>query len=1285
MKRSAAASTPVLLRVNAYPKSSLREQDDSGFETQTESEDESEASDSRSYGSSDMDDDDLDDDMFYSGGRKGRRSSASKKKGGYGAGEMTMNVESVEGEATYADSAISGMFGKGDEEVLEDDAADDEVDNARQKRLNVLLSKTDKIVNRLNNAMQESMSNVLKAAEEATKADLEMKQKLEEEKLNEKAKAAEGDKGPSPAKTRRRAALEAKESKPGVEAEAGIESGMKIEVHEATKPVEEEKKDFLKSGKLRDYQQGGVEWLGALHDQGLNGILADEMGLGKTLQTLTFLYELHEQHRLWGPHLVVMPMSVLSSWKQETQRFLPGIFDIHVHHGHKNERAEAFQEWRRRMVASRKARISAMASASTTTLGSALKGALAHANGEKSSRPGNTGPQTICVCLTTYDIALKDQALLQRFGKTACRWGYLVVDEAHRLKNRASLLYEALKKVNASRRLMLSGTPLQNNLGELWSLLSFILPDIFSDIEQFVDWFNRPFEHDSDEEGGGAAVINKGNGKSKQEGGTSGKGKRGRKSFSQVKLQARRSVQDSLSEQERSLIVTSLHRIMKPFILRRLKQDVMIEVPSKVEKTIMCPRSALQKSIYDIIRASVQSSEGSSSGAAAAWRSPQDHLQPAKANLLSNGGGDDDDLLDENADERALLAAVEDQASSLFSSGVNFNNVLMHLRKLCNHPYLLLEDMATIPDELYFRYLVNASGKMCVLERLVRKLIPAGHKVLIFSQFTSTMDILQGFFHNLGINTFRLDGQTPREMRESNIEEFTRPDSDEYVSGSQDGGSSRGRVPVYLLSTRAGGVGINLQAADTVIFFDSDWNPQQDLQAMSRAHRLGQLKTVLVLRLVTCGEDGDDGHYYPSAEERILRAASHKLEAERIVLADGEFDMGTAMGSGKGRQSTKAAQEENKQLTELLVQDGGIMALFAKESDDVNGTGSPAAGSSDQSTADSAAERGVTTPAEPTEAPKKKDGMSSLDEEILLEVCTREGMPDPTSGETSLDASSTSSPLTLDKDGSNSTPAAAAVVMLGQELPSEKEEEEATPLLESLSFEQAKDWAPWVGLSSEYVDRIKRDRARRLLEKKAELLRQRKEREEAEAKKAAERLAALERKRQAKASASASTSTSAQTAPGAAGAAATPQARGFKRKLNRKVNSPSMNEDALWEDAVAAAEVLKEAERTSSSNKKRAAAAGEAVSVDTGPFELAQEDICVLCNSAWAKAAEHGKYSTQPPPEDEEGGPCMSSQEREQVMLICEGCHGSFHMVCVGCFAVPEGDWYCHFCEMDMK
>jgi hypothetical protein len=213
-----------------------------------------------------------------------------------------------------------------------------------------------------------------------------------------------------------------------------------------------------------------------------------------------------------------------------------------------------------------------------------------------------------------------------------------------------------------------------------------------------------------------------------------------------------------------------------------------------------------------------------------------------------------------------------------------------------------------VPDDLYFKYLVSSSGKMCMLERLLKVLIPNGHRVLIFSQMTTTLDILQGYLsHTLGLGCCRLDGDTVRSARESQLEAFS--------AGSPD-------LPVFLLSTRAGGVGINLQAADTVIFYDSDWNPQQDLQAMSRAHRLGQTKTVLVLRLVSVGAEKG----YPSVEERILRRAAHKLAAERVVLADGEFDMGTS-GCNKMSATTFAAQDGGGSKDESL------LSLFAAARD----------------------------------------------------------------------------------------------------------------------------------------------------------------------------------------------------------------------------------------------------------------------------------------------------------------------------------------------------------------
>lgn len=378
-----------------------------------------------------------------------------------------------------------------------------------------------------------------------------------------------------------------------------------------------------------------------------------------------------------------------------------------------------------------------------------------------------------------------------------------------------------------------------------------------------------------------------------------------------------------LADEERALIVSSLHRIMKPFLLRRIKADVIAELPRKIERIVYCPQSALQLRLYELIRQSVEEKElkyGSRSG-----NGGYGGIDPVNEIVDSKRSGDDSSS---SSISTSGISQHKDLNNSLFAtSGVSFNNILMQLRKLCNHPYLVLEDIQSIPDELYYQYIVSASGKMCVLERLLKNLLSKGHKILIFSQMTTTLDIIQGYLQMQGIDAYRLDGSTSREEREESIEAFSShintnaginadADADSLNSEAGNVRHDTQSVPIFLLSTRAGGVGINLQAADTVIFYDSDWNPQADIQAMSRAHRLGQTKTVLVLRLVTPGYtdssnsnnssgSSGSGAVIPSAEQRILRAASHKLAAERVVLADGQFDMGTSVYDSNGKIKKK--------------------------------------------------------------------------------------------------------------------------------------------------------------------------------------------------------------------------------------------------------------------------------------------------------------------------------------------------------------------------------------------
>lgn len=475
----------------------------------------------------------------------------------------------------------------------------------------------------------------------------------------------------------------------------------------------------LLGGKLKQYQLEGLEWLVSLYNNNLNGILADEMGLGKTIQTLALITYLCEVKKMYGPFLIIVPLSVISNWVREMDKWAPSIIKV-VYKGDPTTR-KSIQLYE-------------------------MQG-------------GNYN-----VLLTTYEFIVKDKNILGRI-----RWKYIIMDEGHRMKNADCKLALTLgAKYTSRNRLLLTGTPLQNNMTELWALLNFLLPSIFSSAETFETWFNAPFQ---DSAFGESAELN---------------------------------------EEENLLIISRLHQVLRPFMLRRLKTDVEAQLPDKVELVLKCDMSIWQKVLYRQLQRRIG---------------------------VSGGSG--------NVGIRS------------------FNNMVMQLKKVCNHPYLfyLEEELMSLPPE----FLMRASGKFELLDHCLRKLKRSGHRVLIFSQMTSALDCLEYFLASIGMRYLRLDGTTKADDRHEMLEMFNA-ESSEYFC--------------FLLSTRAGGLGLNLQTADTVIIFDSDWNPMMDLQAQDRAHRIGQTKEVRVYRLICSG----------SIEEKILKRANRKLQIDAQVIQAGQFN-----------------------------------------------------------------------------------------------------------------------------------------------------------------------------------------------------------------------------------------------------------------------------------------------------------------------------------------------------------------------------------------------------------
>ena len=466
------------------------------------------------------------------------------------------------------------------------------------------------------------------------------------------------------------------------------------------------------------------------------------MGLGKTIQTIAFLAYLKEKRKVNGPHLIVAPNTTLGNWFKELRKWLPSFRTVKLY-ARKEYREETF---------------------------------------EKYLKPGHFD-----ICITSYEGLNICKTKLLKFN-----WKYVIIDEAHRLKNEQSLLAKNLREFNTDLRLLITGTPLQNNLHELWSLLNYLLPDLFNNSDIFDYWFT---------------------------------GKRNEDDIVEV-------LKPEEQEKKNVEMINSLHRILKPFILRRTKADLETQLPPKKEIHVYVGLSELQCKIYKNV-------------------------------LLRKQGVDDKKF---------------------------YMNVLMQLRKACNHPYQF-EGAEPEGSPALGEHLVTSCGKLLVLSKLLKKLAGKS-QVLIFSQMTAVLNILEDYMNFRGYKYVRIDGETFIEDRDAAIEAFVAPNSDKFV---------------FLLSTRAGGLGINQATADTVVLYDSDWNPQVDLQAIDRAHRIGQTKPVNVYRLITEN----------SIEEKIIERQKVKLKWDNLVVQKGKL-------AEKGQKMDK---EDQKSLINF-----GANEIFKSES-----------------------------------------------------------------------------------------------------------------------------------------------------------------------------------------------------------------------------------------------------------------------------------------------------------------------------------------------------------------
>ncbi|KAF7732761.1 Chromodomain helicase DNA binding protein [Apophysomyces ossiformis] len=510
---------------------------------------------------------------------------------------------------------------------------------------------------------------------------------------------------------------------------------------------------------LRSYQLEGLNWLRFCYYNYRSCILADEMGLGKTVQSVAFLNELYHTLGISGPFLIVAPLSTIPHWER------------------------AFKAWTELNVVDYRGSVLARTLFVETEFHYKDVQGLNIPNRYKFD-----------VLITTYEMASAGAAQLRQVP-----WKCAVFDEAHRLKNKQSKVLEILKTFSIDHKLLLTGTPLQNNLDELYSLLNFMQPELFSDEKAFFEQYGS------------------------------------------LKTAAE---------------VENLQALLKPIMLRRFKEDVEKSIPVKEETVVEVELTTPQKKWY---RAVLEKN----------------------FSFLKKGAKSNKEM-------------------------PHLRNIMMQLRKCCIHPYLLegaeevilAENNAKAPQE-QFNCLVQSSGKLVLIDKLLRKLIQGNHKVLIFSQFTSCLDILADYLRGRRYAYERIDGSIPGDQRQAAIDRFsTLPIEESFV---------------FLLCTRAGGVGINLTAADTCIIFDSDWNPQNDLQAQARCHRIGQTKPVQIYRLICAN----------TYEKDMFDRAGMKLGLDKAVMS--------RTGGKDSEDSSSNKNELSKKEIEDLLKKGAYGAMLDDE------------------------------------------------------------------------------------------------------------------------------------------------------------------------------------------------------------------------------------------------------------------------------------------------------------------------------------------------------------------